>query len=58
MCDSWVLDLGASFYTTSQHDLLENYVVGNHGKVHLAYGEPLDIIGIGDVKLKVPNGSV
>ena len=58
MCDSWVLDSGASFHTTSQCDLLENYVVGNHGKVYLADGEPLDIIGIGDVRLKMPNGSV
>ena len=58
MCDSWVLDSGASFHTTSQCDLLEKYVAGNHGKVYLADGEPLDIIGIGDVKLKMPNGSV
>ena len=32
-CDSWVLDLGASFHTTSQRDVLENYVVKNHGKI-------------------------
>ena len=49
---------GASFHTTSQRDLLENYVAGNHGNVYLADGEPLDIVGIGDVRLKMPNGSV
>ncbi|XP_022152845.1 uncharacterized protein LOC111020469 [Momordica charantia] len=31
---------------------------GNHGKVYLADGEPLDIIGIGEVNLKMANGSV
>ena len=56
--DSWVLDLSASFHTTSQRDVLENYVAGNHGKVYLANGEPLDIIELGDVNLKMLNGSV
>ena len=37
---------------------MENYVAGNHGKVYLADGEPLDTIEIGDVRLKMPNGSV
>ena len=32
-CDSWVLDLGALFHTTSQRDVLENYIAWNHGKV-------------------------
>ena len=56
--DSWVLDLDASFHTTSQCDVLENYVAGNHGKVYLDDGEPLDIIGMRDVNLKMSNGSV
>ena len=57
-CDSWVLDSSASFHTTSQREAMENYVAGNHGKVYLANGEPLDIIGMGDVSLKIPNGLV
>ena len=56
--DSWVLDSSVSFHTTTQCDLLENYVAGNHGKVYLANGEPLDVIRIGDVRLKMLNGSV
>ena len=47
LCDSSVLDSGASFHTTSQRDLLENYVARNHGKVYLADGESLAIIEIG-----------
>ena len=53
-----MLDLCASLHTTSQCDVLENYVVGNHGKVYLVDGEPLDIIGMGDANLKMPNGLV
>ena len=56
--DSWVLDSGASFHTIAHCDLLENYLPGNHGNVYLADGEPLDVIGIGDVKLKMPNWSL
>ena len=33
--DSWVLDSGASFHTTPDSDILENYVAGNHGKVYV-----------------------
>ncbi|KAG6529732.1 hypothetical protein ZIOFF_011946 [Zingiber officinale] len=56
--DSWVLDSGASFHTTAQREILENFVVGNHGKVYLADGEPLDIVGIESIHLKMSNGVV
>ena len=35
-----MLDSGASFHTTTQCDVLENYVAKNHGKVYLVDGEP------------------
>ena len=53
-----MIDLGASFHTTAHRDVLENYVTKSHGKVYLVDGEPLDIIGMGDVSLKMSNGSV
>ncbi|PON34519.1 hypothetical protein PanWU01x14_343800 [Parasponia andersonii] len=56
--DSWILDSGASFHTTAHRDVLENYVTGNYGKVYLADGELLDIVGMGDIRLKMSNGSV
>ncbi|KAG6525408.1 hypothetical protein ZIOFF_015364 [Zingiber officinale] len=56
--DPWVLDSGASFHTTAQREILENYVAGNHGKVYLADGEPLDIVGTGSIRLKMSNGVV
>ena len=53
-----MLDSGASFHTTSQCGILDNHVARNHGKVYLADGEPLDLIGMRDVNLKMPNGLV
>ena len=44
---------GCVVHITCQHDILENYVVGDHGKVYLSDGEPLDFIGIDDVNLKI-----
>ena len=37
---------------------MENYVAGNYGKVYLANGELLDIVGIGDITLKMSDGHV
>ncbi|RVW95710.1 Retrovirus-related Pol polyprotein from transposon TNT 1-94 [Vitis vinifera] len=36
----------------------ENYVVGDFGKVYLADGSTLDVVGLGDVRISLPNGSV
>lgn len=36
---------------------MENFVVGNYRNVYPADGEPLEIIGMGDVYLKISNGS-
>ena len=58
ICDSLVLDSGASFHTTSQRDLLENYVAGNRGNVYLADGEPSNNIRIRVVRSKMPNKSM
>ena len=55
--DSWVLDSGASFHTTPHQNILQNYVAGDYGVVYLADGEPLRIIGVGDVEIKLPNNS-
>ena len=56
--DSWVLDSDASFHTTPICEVLENYVVGDFGKVHLADGMMLDVVGINDVRIRVHNDSV
>jgi len=56
--DSWVLDSGTSFHTTAIREILENYIAGNFGKVYLADGSALDIVGIGDVRIRVHSDSV
>ena len=53
--ESWILDSGASFHATSCQEIMENYVSGDFGKVHLADDETLKIVGKGDIRLKLPN---
>ncbi|KAE8708902.1 Detected protein of unknown function [Hibiscus syriacus] len=53
--ESWILDSGASFHSTSCQEIMENYVSGDFGKVHLADDETLKIVGKGDIRLKLPN---
>ena len=36
---------------------MQNYVTGDFGKVYLADGEALEIEGMGDVPINLPNGS-
>jgi len=45
-------------YTTPSLELLSNYVLGNFGKVYLADGKSLDIIGRCDINIRTSNGSV
>ena len=58
LIDSWVLDLGATFYTTTHWEIMENYVSRNDGNVNLEDDELVDIVGIGDICLKMSNGSM
>ena len=52
------MDLGASFHTTPHREIIQNYVVDDFGKVYLAYGTALDVVGMGDVCILLPNESV
>ena len=56
--DSWVMDLGASFHTTPSKDLLSNYISRRFGKVYLADGISLDIVGRGNIDIKTSSGSL
>ena len=53
--ESWILDSGASFHATPCQEIMENYVSGDFGKVHLADDETLKIVRKGDIILKLPN---
>ena len=52
------MDSGASFHTTPHREIIQNYVAGDFGKVYLADGSALGVMGRGDVRILLPNGSV
>lgn len=54
--NAWVLDTGASFHVTSCREFFKTFQNGVFGKVLLADNKSLDIVGIGDVLLKLTNG--
>lgn len=56
--DSWVLDLGASFHTIVIREILEKYVAGDLGKVYLVDESALEIVGMGDVRIRVQSDLV
>ena len=56
--DSWIMDSGASFQTTPSLELLFNYVPGKFGKLYLADGKSLYIIGRSDINIRTSNESV
>jgi hypothetical protein len=51
--DSWVLDSGAFYHSTTIHEILESYVARDFRKVCLADGSMLDIVDTGDVRIRV-----
>ena len=53
--ESWILDSGASFHSTSCRELLHSYVAEKYGKVYLADNEPLEITGKGEVHTRTAN---
>ena len=56
--DDWVLDLGVSFHITPHQEIIQNYATGDFGKVYLVDGMALDVVGMGDVRILLPNGFV
>ena len=52
------MDLGASFHTTPHREIIQNYVTSDFGKVYLADGSALDVVGMGDVWILLHNGSI
>ena len=52
------MDSGASFHTTPHQEIIQNYVASDFGKVYLANGTALDVVGMRDVRILLPNRSV
>ena len=41
-----MLDSGTSFHITSHKEIMANYVANDFGKIYLADGQSLDVVGI------------
>ena len=52
------MDSRASFHTTLHQKIIQNYVAGDFGKMYLADGTALDVVGMRDVQIFLPSGSV
>ena len=52
----WIQELRSILLHT--REIIQNYVAGDFGKVYLADGSALDVVGMGDVRIVLPNGSV
>ena len=45
------------FHITPHREII-HYVASNFGKVYLANGSALDVVGMGDIWILLPNGSI
>lgn len=52
-----MIDSGASFHVTPHRDWFSTYAKCNQGIVKLGDSYALDIVGVGDIKLMLPNGT-
>ena len=57
MSNDWILDSGASFHVSINHEWFSNYNAGRTGHVMLGNGLACDIVGVGDVQVHFNNGS-
>ena len=55
--ESWILDSGASFYSSPRKELFQNFKSGNFGKVYLGDNKALEIEGKGDVSINTTSGN-
>ncbi|PRQ31091.1 putative RNA-directed DNA polymerase [Rosa chinensis] len=55
--ESWIFSTAACYHVTQQREILENYTSGNFGKVYLATGDSMDVVGKGDVRIKLSSNA-
>lgn len=56
--ESWILTPGAALHCSPHQEIMEKYTSGNFGKVYTANNESLDVVGKGDVRIKLPTGGI
>lgn len=52
----WILESGASHHVTACKDSFVAYNVGYYGRVHLGNNHFCNIVGVGDVQIKMKDG--
>lgn len=56
--DTWIMDTGASFHMTPNREWFETYKAGNMGSVRLADDKACGVVGIGQVKFRMYDGTI
>ncbi|KAL0451879.1 UNVERIFIED_CONTAM: Retrovirus-related Pol polyprotein from transposon TNT 1-94 [Sesamum latifolium] len=56
--DAWILDSGCSYHITPNREWFTSYMSGNSGSVYLGDDRCCSIVGIGDVRIKMYDGTV
>ena len=54
LVESYILDSEALFHCTLHYEIMENYISGDFGKVHLVDDEILTIMRKCDIQVKLP----
>ncbi|KAE8655249.1 hypothetical protein F3Y22_tig00117034pilonHSYRG01568 [Hibiscus syriacus] len=58
LTDAWILDFGCSYHITPNREWFSTYMSVNSGSVYLGDDRCCNIVGIGDVRIKMYDGSV
>ncbi|XP_057803629.1 uncharacterized protein LOC131018962 [Salvia miltiorrhiza] len=58
MADDWIMDSGCSFHMSPHKEWFSNLNGGEYGQVFLRNDHPRKVMGVGDIRLKLADGSV
>ncbi|KAE8689071.1 hypothetical protein F3Y22_tig00110944pilonHSYRG00042 [Hibiscus syriacus] len=58
LTDAWILDSGCSYHITPNREWFSTYRPVNSGSVYLGDDRCCNIVGIGDVRIKMHDGSI
>ncbi|KAL0298311.1 UNVERIFIED_CONTAM: Retrovirus-related Pol polyprotein from transposon TNT 1-94 [Sesamum radiatum] len=56
--DAWILDSGCSYHITPNREWFSSYRSGNSGSIYLGDDRCCNIVGVGDVRIKMYDGTV
>ncbi|KAL0363821.1 UNVERIFIED_CONTAM: Retrovirus-related Pol polyprotein from transposon TNT 1-94 [Sesamum angustifolium] len=56
--DAWILDSGCSYHIKPKREWFSSYMPGNSGSVYLGDDRCCNIVGVGDVRTKMYDGTI